>query len=56
LRITRAKAKLATIIKNLERLKDNARMLKEHPFSLLKPIKRAAHFIILDPRLFTNLS
>ena len=43
------------IIKNLKRLEDKAKMLKDFLFSLLKPVKRAANLIILNSRLFTNL-
>ena len=76
MRITQAKAKLATaklslleskakkqkrklkeiiIIKNLKKLENKAKMLKDSLLSLLELIKRAANFIILDSRLFANL-
>ena len=42
-----------TTIKELERLKDAARMLKELP--LLEPVTRTANFNFLDLELLTNL-
>ena len=49
------KLKEIIIIENLERLENEAKMLKNSLFSLLEPIKRTANLIILNPRLFTNL-
>ena len=49
------KLKEIIIIKNLERLEDEARMLKDFLLSLLEPVKRAANSIILNPRPFANL-
>ena len=42
-----------TITKELERLKDKARILKD--FLLLEPVTRIANPFILDTRLFTNV-
>jgi len=49
------KLKKIIIIKNLERLEDKAKMLKDFFLSLLKLITRVANPFILNPRLFTNL-
>jgi hypothetical protein len=51
----RRKLKEIAIIKNLEKLEDKAKILKNLLLFLLEPVKRTANSIILNPKLFANL-
>jgi hypothetical protein len=51
----RQELKEITLIENLERLKNKAKMLKNFLLFLLEPVKRTANSIILNPKLFANL-